>query len=161
MMQRAFFALEDTKTPFFFTSIQIAIHITGSLILGATMDKQWLVVSIALLTAFSVTVQGIIAYLALKARIGGLEGFGVGKSLITFFLAMIPAAIIGVLVLNWLGGIGEGSYPVDRAVTAVASGLMVGFAMLFTYLGLLWLFRVPELREVSKQLTIRFGKNSK
>jgi putative peptidoglycan lipid II flippase len=131
-MQRAFFALEDTKTPFFFTSIQIAIHVTGSLILGATMDKQWLVVSIALLTAFSVSIQGIIAYLALKARIGGLEGFGVGKSLITFFLAMIPAAMIGVLVLNWLGGIGEGSYPV-----------------------------VPELREVSKQLTIRFGKNSK
>jgi putative peptidoglycan lipid II flippase len=161
MMQRAFFALEDTKTPFFFTSIQIAIHVTGSLILGATMDKQWLVVSIALLTAFSVSIQGIIAYLALKARIGGLEGFGVGKSLITFFLAMIPAAMIGVLVLNWLGGIGEGSYPVDRAVTAVASGLLVGFAMLFTYLGLLWLFRVPELREVSKQLTIRFGKNSK
>jgi hypothetical protein len=69
--------------------------------------------------------------------------------------------MIGVLALNWLGGIGEGSYPVDRAVTAVASGLLVGFAMLFTYLGLLWLFRVPELREVSKQLTIRFGKNSK
>ena len=86
MMQRAFFALEDTKTPFFFTSIQIAIHITGSLILGATMDKQWLVVSIALLTAFSVSIQGIIAYLALKSRIGGLEGFGVGRSLITFFL---------------------------------------------------------------------------
>ena len=161
MMQRAFFALEDTKTPFFFTSIQIAIHITGSLILGATMDKQWLVVSIALLTAFSVSIQGIIAYLALKSRIGGLEGFGVGSSLITFFLAMIPSAVVGVLVLNWLGGIGEGSYPVDRVVTALASGFAVGSAMLFTYLGLLWLFKVPELREVSKQLTIRFGRNSK
>ena len=161
MMQRAFFALEDTKTPFFFTSVQVAIHITGSLILGATMDKQWLVVSIALLTTFSVTIQGIIAYLALKARIGGLEGFGVGKSLIIFFLAMVPAAIVGVLVLNWLGGISEGSYPLDRVVTAIASGFAVGFAMLFTYLGLLWLFRVPELREVSKQLSIRFGRNSK
>ena len=125
------------------------------------MDKQWLVVSIALLTAFSVSIQGIIAYLALKSRIGGLEGFGVGRSLITFFLAMIPSAIVGVLVLNWLGGIGEGSYPVDRVVTALASGFAVGSAMLFTYLGLLWLFKVPELREVSKQLTIRFGRNSK
>ena len=107
------------------------------------------------------SIQGIIAYLALKSRIGGLEGFGVGRSLITFFLAMIPSAIVGVLVLNWLGGIGEGSYPVDRVVTALASGFAVGFAMLFTYLGLLWLFKVPELREVSKQLTIRFGRNSK
>ena len=152
MMQRAFFALEDTRTPFVFTSIQIAIHITGSLILGATVEKQWLVVSIALLTAFSVTIQGIIAYLLLKRRIGGLEGFGVGRSLMLFILAMLPAAFIGVVVLDQLGGITEGSYPLDRVVTAVASGILVGLAMLLTYLGLLWLFKAPELREVSKHV---------
>jgi putative peptidoglycan lipid II flippase len=161
MMQRAFFALEDTRTPFVFTSIQIAIHITGSLILGATVEKQWLVVSIALLTAFSVTIQGIIAYLLLKRRIGGLEGFGVGRSLMLFILAMLPAAFIGVVVLDQLGGITEGSYPLDRVVTAVASGILVGLAMLLTYLGLLWLFKAPELREVSKQLRARFGRKSK
>ena len=161
MMQRAFFALEDTRTPFVFTSIQIAIHITGSLILGATVEKQWLVVSIALLTAFSVTIQGIIAYLLLKRRIGGLEGFGVGRSLMLFILAMLPAAFIGVVVLDQLGGITEGSYPLDRVVTAVASGILVGLAMLVTYLGLLWLFKAPELREVSKQLRARFGRKSK
>ena len=161
MMQRAFFALEDTRTPFVFTSIQIAIHITGSLILGATVEKQWLVVSIALLTAFSVTIQGIIAYLLLKRRIGGLEGFGVGRSLLLFILAMLPAAFIGVVVLDQLGGITEGSYPLDRVVTAVASGILVGLAMLLTYLGLLWLFKAPELREVSKQLRARFDRKSK
>ena len=161
MMQRAFFALEDTRTPFVFTSIQIAIHITGSLILGATVEKQWLVVSIALLTAFSVTIQGIIAYLLLKRRIGGLEGFGVGRSLMLFILAMLPAAFIGVVVLDQLGGITEGSYPLDRVVTAVASGILVGLAMLLTYLGLLWLFKAPELREVTKQLRARFGRKSK
>ena len=161
MMQRAFFALEDTRTPFFFTTIQISIHITGSLILGATMDKQWLVVSIALLTAFSVTVQGLIAYLALKSRIGGLQGYGVGKSLGGFVLAVIPATLVGILVLQWLGGISEGSFVLDRVVTSVISGMAVGSAMLVTYLGLLWLFKSPELREVSKQLGARFGRKSK
>ena len=161
MMQRAFFALEDTRTPFFFTTIQISIHITGSLILGATMDKQWLVVSIALLTAVSVSVQGLIAYLALRSRIGGLEGYGVGKSMFSFVLAAIPATAVGLVVLQWLGGISEGSFVLDRVVTSVISGLAVGAAMLITYLGLLWVFKVPELREVSGQLSARFGRKSK
>ena len=80
------------------------------------------------------SVQGIIAYFLLRSRIGGLEGYGVGRALGLFVLAMIPAAIVGVLVLDGLGGIAEGSYPLDRVVTAVASGILVGLAMLLTYL---------------------------
>ncbi|MEY2694844.1 MAG: murein biosynthesis integral rane protein MurJ, partial [Actinomycetota bacterium] len=72
MIQRAFFALEDTRSPFIFTTIQIAIHITGSLTLGATVPKQWLVVSISILTACSILVQGLIGYLMLRRRIGAM-----------------------------------------------------------------------------------------
>ncbi|MEL0260789.1 MAG: murein biosynthesis integral membrane protein MurJ, partial [Aquiluna sp.] len=71
MIQRAFFALEDTKTPINFTSVQIAIHIAGSVTMGFVMPKQYLVVSIALVTAFSITIQGLVGYSMLKRRIGG------------------------------------------------------------------------------------------
>ena len=157
MMQRAFFALEDTRTPFVFTSIQIAIHITGSLTLGSLMPKEWLVVSIALLTAFSVLVQGVIAYQLLRRRIGGLEGFGIGKSLLLNVLAMLPAAGVGAGVLYLLGGIGDGAFPVDKVLTAVLSSGIVASAMVVGYLAMLWLLRVPELREVFTQLRGRFG----
>jgi len=76
-------------------------------------------------------------------------------------LAVIPATLVGILVLQWLGGISEGSFVLDRVVTSVISGMAVGSAMLVTYLGLLWLFKSPELREVSKQLGARFGRKSK
>ena len=157
MMQKAFFPLEDTKAPFVFTSIQIAIHITGSLTLGLLAPKEWLVVSIALLTAFSVIIQGLIAYQLLRRRIGGLAGYGVGRSLGINVLAVVPAAAAGVAILWTLGGISEGSFALDRVVTSVFSSVLVASGMLLVYLTLLWVLRATELREVIAQLRGRFG----
>ena len=159
MMQRAFFALEDTRTPFFFTSTQVAVHIAGSLTMGAIMPKELLAVSIALVTAFSIAVQGILAYALLKRRIGGLNGYGVSASTIKFVLAAVPATALGVLTLWALGGIGAGAFPVERVATAVTSSFIVGVVMLVSYLGLLWLIKSPELREVGKSVRARFGRN--
>lgn len=159
MMQRAFFALEDTRTPFIFTSIQISIHIAGSLTMGAIMPKEFLVVSIALVTAVSISIQGIIAYALLKRRIGGLRGFGVSASTIKFVLAAIPATALGIGTLWMLGGIGEGAFALQRVVNAVAASALVASVMLVSYLGLLWLLKSPELREVATSLRGRFGRS--
>ena len=159
MMQRAFFALEDTRTPFIFTSIQISIHIAGSLTMGAIMPKEFLVVSIALVTAVSISIQGIIAYALLKRRIGGLRGFGVSASTIKFVLAAIPATALGIGTLWMLGGIGEGAFALQRVVNAVAASALVASVMLVSYLGLLWLLKSPELREVAGSLRGRFGRS--
>jgi putative peptidoglycan lipid II flippase len=159
MIQRAFFALEDTKTPFVFTTIQIAIHITGSLVLGATMPKQWLVVSISLLTGLTIVVQGLIGYGLLRKKIGGFAGFGVGKSLGIFALTMIPAIGLGALTLWLLGGVSEGSFALQKVFGAVVTSAVVGSVTVGSYLALLWLFKVPQLREVSSALSARLKRS--
>lgn len=161
MIQRAFFALEDTKTPFIFTSVQIAIHIAGSVTMGFVMPKQYLVVSIALVTAFSITIQGLVGYSMLKRRIGGLGGLGVGPAVGKFLLAVIPAAASGVGIVIALGGIGAGAFPVDKVLTAVASSAAVGLAMGLVYAAFLWLLKAGELREVFAGLRGRFGAGNK
>jgi len=161
MMQRAFFALEDTKTPFIFTSVQIGIHIAGSITLGFVMPKEFLVVSIALLTAFSICIQGLIAYGMLKKKIGGLSGFGVSRSTIKFVLAAIPASAAGVLVLLALGGIGEGSFALQSVLGAISSSIIVGGIMGVSYLLLLWLLRSQEIDELGMALRGRFTRNGR
>ena len=161
MMQRAFFALEDTKTPFVFTSVQIGIHIAGSITLGFVMPKEFLVVSIALLTAFSICIQGLIAYAMLKKKIGGLSGFGVSRSTIKFVLAAIPASAAGVLVLIALGGIGEGSFALQSVLGAITSSIIVGGIMGVSYLLLLWLLRSQEIEELGMALRGRFTRNGR
>lgn len=161
MIQRAFFALEDTKTPFIFTSVQIAIHIAGSVTMGFVMPKQYLVVSIALVTAFSITIQGLVGYSMLKRRIGGLGGLGVGPAVGKFLLAVIPAAASGVGTMFALGGIGARAFPVDKVLTAVTSSAAVGLAMGIVYAAFLWLLKAGELREVFAGLRGRFGAGNK
>ena len=161
MMQRAFFALEDTRTPFIFTSIQIAIHITGSITAGFLVPKEILVVTIALVTAFSISVQGVIAYAMLKKRIGTLSGFGVSRSLAKFVLAAIPATAAGIGVLWLIGGIGEDSFAVDTVLSAVLSCTLVGTAMAGVYLLTLGLLKSTELGEIFAGLKGRFGQAKK
>jgi putative peptidoglycan lipid II flippase len=158
MIQRAFFALEDTRSPFIFTTIQIAIHITGSLTLGATVPKQWLVVCISILTACSILVQGLIGYLMLRKRIGAMGEGSFIKSLLGFVLAAIPAAAVGYAVMLWLGGIAPGSFTLNSVFSAVLTSALVGAAMVICYLATLWIFRVPELRELQRQLKNRFRR---
>ena len=149
LLQRAFFSLEDTRTPFLFTSVQVSLHIVGSITLGLLLPAQWLVVGIAGLTGFTILIQGFLAHALLKRRIGKPTNPGVALALLKFVGAGVVAAGIGYLVLLGLGGVGPGAFPVDRVLTAVVSAALVGLAMLVTYFGLLWLLRVPELRELS------------
>ena len=158
MMQRAFFALEDTKTPFIFTSIQIAIHITGSITAGFLAPKEILVVIIALITAFSISVQGLIAYAMLKKRIGTLSGFGVSRSVLKFLFAAIPATAAGIGALWLIGGIGRNSFAVDTVLSAVTTCVLVATPMAAVYLGALALLKSPELGEIFAGLRGRFGQ---
>ena len=149
LLQRAFFSLEDTRTPFFFTSVQVALHIVGSISLGFLLPPQWLVVGIAALTGFTIVIQGLLAHALLKRQIGKPTESGVGIALAKFFLAGLVSAALGYLALAYLGGVGEGAFPVDRVITSIISATLVGLVMLASYLGLLWLLRVPELRELT------------
>jgi putative peptidoglycan lipid II flippase len=148
-LQRAFFSLEDTRTPFLFTSVQVALHIIGSISLGLLLPPEWLVVGIAGLTGFTILIQGLLAHTLLKRRIGKPTNSGVGLALAKFMAAGVVSAVVGYLCLTALGGVGAGAFPVDRVFTAVVSAILVGTAMLLTYLALLWLVRMPELRELA------------
>jgi putative peptidoglycan lipid II flippase len=124
------------------------------------MPKEFLVVSIALLTALSICIQGILAYQLLKKKIGGLSGFGLTQSSVKFVLAALPASAAGVAVLLALGGISGNSFALQSIVGAVSSSLVVGSVMALAYLLLLWLMKSQELRELGFALRGRFTRNN-
>jgi len=75
-----------------------------------------------------------------------------------FMLAALPSALVGVSVLDLLGGARSGSFVLDKVVTSVLSSVLVAGSMVLTYVLLLWLFRVPELREVQRQMKARLSR---
>ena len=159
MMQRAFFAIEDTKSPFKFTAIQIALHIIGSITISLTVAPQWVVFALSLLTSVTVTVQAIVAFRWLEQRIGSFKTFKIARSLLAYTVSALLAGAVGWAVIELLGGIRENSFVVDTVVSSVLSAAIAGFVMVAVYLAGLRLLKVRELEPVLTKLKGRFGRN--
>jgi putative peptidoglycan lipid II flippase len=146
MFQKAFFALEDTRTPFVFTTIQIAIHIAGSITLFFTMTSEFLVMSLAGLTSVTVSIQALVAYLFLRSRVGRIGAPPKGEGLTLRVLAAgLAAALVGYGLIVALGGTGEGSLALGSIFGAVTVIFATGSAMLLTYVLVLRILGVPEI----------------
>jgi putative peptidoglycan lipid II flippase len=146
MFQRAFYALEDTRTPFVFTCIQIGAHIAGSIILFFTMTSEFLVMSLAGLTSATILIQAIFAYLFLRARIGRIGAPLKGGALsLRVLAAALATSLVGYGMIAALGGTGEGSLALGSIAGAVTVVTATGSLMLFAYVLVLKLLRVPEI----------------
>lgn len=146
MMQRAYFALEDTRTPFFFTTIQIGLHIAGSLTLAVTSPVENLVERLAYLTSFTVLVQAILAWMLLRRRIGTLRESGILGSTAVYALVAAVSGGIGWLTLQWFGGNSEGAWSLESVGTSIVTCGVVALVMAAVYLGLLRVIRgIPSL----------------
>ncbi|WP_138275997.1 murein biosynthesis integral membrane protein MurJ [Rhodoluna limnophila] len=145
MMQRAFYALEDTRTPFGFTLVQITIHVAGSLTMAVTVPAEWLVVGLSALTSVTILIQAIIAYVLLSRRIGKLSEHKIAVSSIQFVTAGVVAGLGGWATLQALGGISAQSFVVQTVLSSVLSCLIAGFVMLAIYVVTLRFLKVPEI----------------
>jgi len=146
MLQRVFYALEDTRSPFVFTTIQIILFVVGAYLCASLVPAISLVAAISLVMSVSFAVQALLAYVLLNRRIGSLRQlklFGYGVQVIS---AALLAGIAGFSVLYLLGGISENAYPVSTGVGALVSCLAVGGTSTFVYVLLLWLVRNQEVR---------------
>lgn len=147
LAQRTFYALGDTRTPFFVQLAQAGLFVAGALIV-ATFPSPLIAIGIAAVTSIAGIVQCALALLLLRRRLGSVDGRTWGRSYGVFALAAVPAGAAGVAVLALLGGFGSG--PFGRLATgdawaAVLSIALIGGVTMTVYLGVLALVRMPEL----------------
>jgi putative peptidoglycan lipid II flippase len=148
MMQRAFFSLEDTRTPFWFTVVQISMHIAGALTIAATVAPAQIVVALSLLTSVTILIQAVIAYTLLSRRIGSLAEHRITQATTQFLISGFLAATVGWFVLQLFGGLQENAFSVDSVISSVLTIGIVGFVMLAVYIVALRLLRVAEVDTV-------------
>ena len=150
LVQRAFYALGDTRTPFLLQVVQAVLFIAGALALLAG-PPEWIAAGIALVTSLSVVVQAVAGAVILRRRLGG-RGAGLVRRFGVYALASIPAAAAGVGVLWLLGGFTEGGFATAGRVEAFAATGLVGLAAILVFLAVLLLTRAPELVTLRKSL---------
>ena len=155
VVQRVFYALEDTRTPFLFQVVQAVLYVGGAIAVRFLLPTEWIAVGLALVLSLAGTVQTITAIVLLRRKLHGLD-FGpvVGRGL-WFLGAAAVAAAAGWGVLHLLGGVGDGAFPVSGPLPAIASMAVAGLTMAVIYLAVLWLTRNPELRSFVQPLLAR------
>lgn len=150
VVQRAFYALDDTRTVFVLQLIQAGIFIAGTLGMLAA-PSPWIAAGIALVTSISETTRAVVGALLLRRRLGG-GGAGIVRRFGAFALASIPAAAAGVGVLAALGGFDSHGFATAGRLEAIVATAIVGGVSILVFLLVLAATRAPELRGLRRLL---------
>lgn len=154
VVQRTFYALGDTRTPFFFTLFQCTLVVVTALA-ASLLPLQYIAVGVALGQSISGIAQALLATWLLKRRLGHLGSRRVLVALVRFALASIPAGALGFLTLMLVGGMGEHSWALSGVFPAIVATALIGSVTGLSYLGVLVLIRTPEIEPALSALRRR------
>ena len=165
LVQRTFYALGDTRTPFLVQLVQSGLFVGGALtVLLLRLPPSAIGAGIAIVTSLAGTVQAVVMIALLRRRLGGIDGRLLLRRFTLYALAMIPAAVVGVLVLWGLGGLAPLGLPtigfaLANKVTQLVSVVIIGGATIAVYFGVLALARVPEWADLVRPLRRRLTRS--
>ena len=157
VLQRAFYSLDDTRTPFLIETVKASLFIAGAL-LCTLLPVEWVGVGVALATTAAGLAQTILTFVLLRRRLGALDGRLLLRRHVQYAVAALAAAIVGVAVLFALGGLSPEGFAQANRVAAITSIIAIGAAMSAAYFGVLVLMRNPELSVATSALTSRLRR---
>lgn len=158
VLQRVFYALGDTRTPFFMQCVQSGFFIVGALLCAAVLPNELIGVGIAAVTSIAGSAQAIVAIVLVRKRIGGIDGRLVLRRHAQYLVFALVAGAVGFGVLALLGGLSPTGFALSGLAPAFVSIAADGLVMSTIYFGLLAAFRNPELATVTSTLTARFRR---
>jgi putative peptidoglycan lipid II flippase len=145
MLQRTFYALEDTRTPFFYQTFQ-SVLLVGGMLISATLPRDQIAIGIAVSTTVANCITLVIAAVLLRRRLGRLGLGAAARAYAIFLLALVPAAAAGI-GLDLLLGAFRGGFAVSGIASAIVSIVVIGGAMAVVYFFALAALRSPDLRD--------------
>jgi putative peptidoglycan lipid II flippase len=158
VLQRTFYALEDTRTPFLFQTFQSVLLVAGMLFAG-TLDAPVIALGIAISTTVADIALVILAAVLLNRRMHGLGTSAVVKSYLRFALAVLPAAAVGV-VLDFALGAFDGGFAVSGRLPALLCVAIIGAVMGLVYAAMLAVLRVREFGELLAPVRKRLRRSA-
>ncbi|GAA1957532.1 murein biosynthesis integral membrane protein MurJ [Agromyces allii] len=157
VVQRTFYALNDTRTPFFFTLFQVIVFSIAAFSC-LLLPLEWIGVGVAVATTLAVLAQFVLATVLLRRRLGTLDGRRIGGAVARSLLALVVPVIVGLALLVVLGGTTEGGYAVSSRIGAIVSMVVIGIVMSGLYFGGLWLLKSPEFRGFAEPAIARLRR---
>lgn len=137
---RGFYALHDTRTPFFLNLVENGINI----VLAFVLIGRWGAQGLAFSYSIAYMVAAVVAFAALRRRVGPIGGRGIAAS--TGRVA-VATAVMGTAAWVAVHAVGDpsGSGAIVRLVAGVAAGVAV-------FVAAVMLLRVDEVRSLRRRV---------
>lgn len=151
---RAFYAYEDTRTPFYNTVIVAAVNAAASAVCYAVLPPRWAVVGMAAAYGLAYAIGVGVAWRRLSKRLGGdLDGNRVLRTYARLCIASVPAALLSGAACYGIG------HTLGQGVVGSFAALIAGGAVL---LGIFFVFarrmRIEELNSLVGMVRGRLGR---
>lgn len=148
ILSRAFYALQDTKTPIINATIAVVINI----ILNIVLSKYLGIGGLALATSIAAIVGTLLLFITLRRKIGGFGLKEITKSFIKISIASILMGFIALGSFNFLS---------QNIRENLALILAIGLGVL-AYAILIYFMRIPEvdrsIEAMKKKVKVRAGE---
>ncbi|TQO20013.1 putative peptidoglycan lipid II flippase [Rhodoglobus vestalii] len=154
VLQRVFYAFEDTRTPFILQTIQVLLYVAGALYVS-TLPLDRIAMGLAAMISIAGTIQTIIALIVVRKRVPGFLLLPLVLRALWFLAAMLPAAAAGFGILMLLGGFGEDSFVVSSFLGGFVSIALAGSGMLIVYGAVLALTKNAEFFAFARPIASR------
>jgi putative peptidoglycan lipid II flippase len=148
VLQRAFYALSDTRTPFLIQCAQVVLFIVGALVISQ-QPVELIGVGLAVLQTVTVTGQAVLAAVLLRRRIGRIDGRRILRSAVRFVVAAVPTALVGIALLTLVSGGAFAGVGVASKGQALLVGIPLAAVMTAVYLAALAAMRSSELQQLA------------
>ncbi|MFI0513198.1 murein biosynthesis integral membrane protein MurJ [Streptomyces sp. WSLK1-5] len=151
---RAFYAYEDTRTPFYNTVIVAAVNAGASALCYVVLPPRWAVAGMAASYGLAYAIGVGVAWNRLRKRLGGdLDGNRVLRTYARLCIASIPAALLSGAACYGIG------HSIGQGVVGSFAALIAGGAVL---LGIFFLaarkMRIEELNSLVGMVRGRLGR---
>uniref|UniRef100_A0AAU2A1X3 Murein biosynthesis integral membrane protein MurJ n=1 Tax=Streptomyces sp. NBC_00093 TaxID=2975649 RepID=A0AAU2A1X3_9ACTN len=151
---RAFYAYEDTRTPFYNTVIVAAVNATASALCFFVLPSRWAVVGMAASYGLAYAIGVGVAWNRLRKRLGGdLDGTRVLRTYARLGIASVPAALLSGAACYGIGHtLGQG---VGGSFASLLSG---GAVLLVVFYVAARRMRIEELNSLVGMVRGRLGR---
>ena len=156
LVQRVFYALEDTRTPFFLQVFHAVIFVSLALV-SSTLPISMIAAGLALSATIATTAQTLVALLVLRKKLGGLKLRSLAGAFAQYALASAPAAVVGIAVLLAFGAGAPGSLLLSSAVISGLAMAAITVVMVVVYLGVLVALKNPDAAAVVNPILRRLS----
>lgn len=151
LVQRVYYAFEDTRSLFFVQIPMAGIVGGGALAAALLLEPRWWVPGAGVAMSASTWFGALVAYRRLRGRLDSLDGARVLRTHVRLVVAVVPAALVGWGVLRWMGvGAGPGAAAPVVVTSSLVRVVVVSVLMLAVYLVLLRVLHVDELDPLAR-----------